>query len=87
VRGTRGSMIRPGGPTVLAIGVTDLIVVATADAVLVTSRGTRQQLEGPSAWNSGRSRAAGRLATPKSPMAGSRSAPCSLLPSKSNGPS
>jgi mannose-1-phosphate guanylyltransferase/mannose-1-phosphate guanylyltransferase/mannose-6-phosphate isomerase len=37
--GTRGSYVRSDGPLVAAIGVEDLIVVATPDAVLVTRRG------------------------------------------------
>lgn len=42
---TRGSYIRSEGPLVAAIGVEDLVVVATADAVLVTRKDTDQDVK------------------------------------------
>ncbi|WP_419827824.1 mannose-1-phosphate guanylyltransferase/mannose-6-phosphate isomerase [Sphingomonas sp.] len=42
---TKGCLIRSDGPLVAAIGVTDLIVIATADAVLVMPRGDSQDVK------------------------------------------
>jgi mannose-1-phosphate guanylyltransferase/mannose-1-phosphate guanylyltransferase/mannose-6-phosphate isomerase len=41
---SRSSLIRSSGPRVVAIGVEDLIVVATADAVLIVPRGESQRV-------------------------------------------
>lgn len=41
---TRGCLLRSDGPRVVAIGVEDLVVVATADAVLVVPRGQTQRV-------------------------------------------
>jgi mannose-1-phosphate guanylyltransferase/mannose-1-phosphate guanylyltransferase/mannose-6-phosphate isomerase len=43
---TRNSLLKSGGPLIVAIGVEDLIVIATADAVLVTRRGESQHVKG-----------------------------------------
>lgn len=42
---TRGCMIRSEGPVVAAVGVEDLIVIATPDAVLIMPRGASQQVK------------------------------------------
>jgi len=42
---TSGCLIRSEGPVVAAIGVTDLIVIATPDAVLVMPRGESQEVK------------------------------------------
>jgi mannose-1-phosphate guanylyltransferase/mannose-1-phosphate guanylyltransferase/mannose-6-phosphate isomerase len=44
VHGARGCLVRSEGPRVVAIGVEDLIVVATADAVLIVRRGESQRV-------------------------------------------
>ena len=41
---TRGSLLRSDGPLVVAIGVEDLVVVATPDAVLIAPRGQTQRV-------------------------------------------
>lgn len=42
---SEGTMIRTSGPTVAAIGVSDLIILATPDAVLVLPRGESQRVK------------------------------------------
>jgi len=44
VIGGRGCLVRSEGPRVVAIGVDDLIVVATADSVLIVARGESQRV-------------------------------------------
>jgi mannose-1-phosphate guanylyltransferase/mannose-1-phosphate guanylyltransferase/mannose-6-phosphate isomerase len=43
--GSRDCFIRSDGPTVVAIGVQDLIVIATGDAVLIVPRGASQRVK------------------------------------------
>jgi mannose-1-phosphate guanylyltransferase/mannose-1-phosphate guanylyltransferase/mannose-6-phosphate isomerase len=42
---TKGCMIRSEGPVVAAVGVSDLIVIATPDAVLIMPRGASQEVK------------------------------------------
>lgn len=42
---TSGCLIRTDGPLVAAVGVKDLIVVATGDAVLILPRGSSQEVK------------------------------------------
>jgi mannose-1-phosphate guanylyltransferase len=42
---TRGCLIRSDGPVVAAVGVSDLIVIATKDAVLILPRGSSQDVK------------------------------------------
>jgi len=42
---TKGCLIRTDGPLVAAVGVSDLIVIATKDAVLVLPRGSSQEVK------------------------------------------
>lgn len=42
---TRGSYVRSGGPLVATVGVEDLIVVATRDAMLVVAKSADQQVK------------------------------------------
>lgn len=42
---TSGCMIRSSGPLVAAVGVSDLIVIATGDAVLILPRGSSQEVK------------------------------------------
>ena len=42
--GARGSVIRSEGPLVVAIGVEDLVVIATADAVLIVPKAQSQRV-------------------------------------------
>jgi mannose-1-phosphate guanylyltransferase/mannose-1-phosphate guanylyltransferase/mannose-6-phosphate isomerase len=42
---SRGCLIRSDGPEIVAVGVEDLIIVATADAVLVVPRGESQRVK------------------------------------------
>ena len=42
---TTGCLIRTDGPLVAAVGVSDLIVIATADAVLILPRGSSQEVK------------------------------------------
>ena len=42
---TSGCLIRSSGPLVAAVGVTDLVIVATPDAVLVLPRGSSQEVK------------------------------------------
>jgi mannose-1-phosphate guanylyltransferase/mannose-1-phosphate guanylyltransferase/mannose-6-phosphate isomerase len=44
VLGGRGCLVRSEGPRVVAIGVDDLIVVATAEGVLIVPRGESQRV-------------------------------------------
>ncbi len=46
VRGARGNLIRAESRTVCALGVEDLTIVETADAVLVTTRDRAQEVKG-----------------------------------------
>jgi mannose-1-phosphate guanylyltransferase / mannose-6-phosphate isomerase len=43
--GTRGSYVRSDGPMVATVGVEDLVVIATSDAVLVTRKGAAQDVK------------------------------------------
>ena len=45
LHGTRHSYIRSEGPLVAAVGVEDLVIVATPDAVLVSHRGATQDVK------------------------------------------
>ncbi|HWA70545.1 MAG TPA: mannose-1-phosphate guanylyltransferase/mannose-6-phosphate isomerase [Rhizomicrobium sp.] len=45
LHGTRHSYVRSEGPLVAAVGVEDLVIVATADAVLVSHRGATQDVK------------------------------------------
>ena len=47
---SRGILIRSSGPRVAAIGVEDLIIIATPDAVLVIPRGDAQRVREAAAW-------------------------------------
>ena len=47
---SRGTLIRSSGPRVAAIGVEDLIIIATPDAVLVIPRGDAQRVREAAAW-------------------------------------
>ena len=42
---TSGCLIRTDGPLVAAVGVKDLIIIATGDAVLVLPRGSSQEVK------------------------------------------
>ena len=42
---TKGCLIRTDGPLVAAVGVSDLIVIATGDAVLILPRGSSQEVK------------------------------------------
>jgi mannose-1-phosphate guanylyltransferase/mannose-1-phosphate guanylyltransferase/mannose-6-phosphate isomerase len=44
VLGGRGCLVRSDGPRVVAIGVEDLVIVATADEVLVVPRSEAQRV-------------------------------------------
>lgn len=46
----RGTLIRTSGPRVAAIGVKDLVIIATPEAVLVTRRGDAQRVREAAAW-------------------------------------
>ena len=46
----RGTLIRSSGPKVAALGVDDLIIIATPDAVLVTRRDSAQRVREAAAW-------------------------------------
>jgi mannose-1-phosphate guanylyltransferase len=52
--GSRNCLIRSDGPEILAIGVEDLIIVATPEAVLVVPRGESQRLKDALAERKGR---------------------------------
>jgi mannose-1-phosphate guanylyltransferase/mannose-1-phosphate guanylyltransferase/mannose-6-phosphate isomerase len=41
-----GSLVLSSGPTIAALGVSDLIIVATADAVLVLPKSRSQEVKG-----------------------------------------
>jgi mannose-1-phosphate guanylyltransferase len=43
--GTKASLFYSNGPQIIAIDVEDLIVVATADRILITSRGNSQKIK------------------------------------------
>ena len=43
--GSQGCLIRSDGPTVVALGVSDLVIVATERAVLVVPRGETQRVK------------------------------------------
>ena len=45
VPGSRGCLVRSDGPAVVALGVTDLVIVATERAVLVVPRGETQRVK------------------------------------------
>lgn len=45
VPGSRGCLVRSDGPAVVALGVTDLVIVATERAVLVVPRGDSQRVK------------------------------------------
>jgi mannose-1-phosphate guanylyltransferase/mannose-1-phosphate guanylyltransferase/mannose-6-phosphate isomerase len=45
VLGSSGCLVRSDGPLVAVVGVTDLVIVATADAVLVVPRGEAQRVK------------------------------------------
>lgn len=47
---SRGTLIRSSGPRVAAIDVDDLVIIATADAVLVTRRHSAQRVREAAAW-------------------------------------
>ena len=42
---TRNCLIRSDGPLIAAVGVSDLIVVATGDAILILPRGSSQEVK------------------------------------------
>lgn len=44
-RDTRNSLVRSDGPMLVAVGIEDLVVVATSDAVLIMPRGQTQQIK------------------------------------------
>lgn len=46
----RGTLVRSSGPRVAAIGVDDLVIIATPDAVLVTRRDSAQRVREAAAW-------------------------------------
>ncbi len=47
---SRGTLVRSSGPKVAAIGVDDLVIIATPDAVLVTRRDSAQRVRDAAAW-------------------------------------
>lgn len=47
---SKGTLIRSSGPRVAAIGVEDLVIIATPHAVLVTRRGDAQRVREAAAW-------------------------------------
>ena len=47
---SRGTLVRSSGPRVAAIGVEDLVIIATPDAVLVTRRDAAQRVREAAAW-------------------------------------
>jgi mannose-1-phosphate guanylyltransferase/mannose-6-phosphate isomerase len=51
--GSGGTLIRSSGPRVAAIGVEGLVIVATADAVLVVPRDQAQRVREAAAWHDG----------------------------------
>ena len=51
----RSNFIRSDGPRIAAIGVDDLVIVATGDAVLVTKRSHSQQVRDAAQWAEGNS--------------------------------